>query len=127
MQHLDDEQLDGCVQADAEDPRVYFTGPGVVHCESALLAYLLQHDVDSELAQVVERYIGSSRPVCYACVTLMRVYNWTFDTVFRVGCRSDLDDIDISWAYPSRLGPTAYRRLVQDAADDLRALFSASP
>ncbi|PIL26751.1 hypothetical protein GSI_11165 [Ganoderma sinense ZZ0214-1] len=110
----------GNVQQVEESPG-HFTGKGVVHCESALLAYLHANQLYEDKA--IQPYIGCSRPVCYACLTLIRAHYWELYTRrIDVGRRSDLEEIDVSWAYPRGMGPAVYKRLVADMVGDFKLL-----
>ncbi|KAI1782066.1 hypothetical protein LXA43DRAFT_1104834 [Ganoderma leucocontextum] len=97
----------------------HFTGHGVVHCESALLQYVVGNRLP------VEPYIGCSRPICYACVMLVKAYNEVSGKDLGAGCRCvDLAQLDIAWSYPPAMGLTVYRRLENGVRKDFNELFT---
>ncbi|PIL26760.1 hypothetical protein GSI_11175 [Ganoderma sinense ZZ0214-1] len=69
-------------------------GTGATHCEAALLQHILDHDL------TVDRYIGASHPVCYACLMLVRASNRAFEKNFVVGRRCQWGTVDATWVCP---------------------------
>ena len=86
----------------------HITGPAVVHSPGALLHYV--HN--NWLSELVEPYVGCSHPMCYPCVTLVRAYGWGFLRGLAVGPQcSDLNALDVAWAYPPGMSLAVCRRL----------------
>lgn len=87
----------------------------VMHCESALLHYI----ADNELSAQVDPYIGTSQPACYACVMLVRAFNWVFRKNFALGRRCNT--ADATWMMPE-MGPKVYEKLVSSLRQDFKLL-----
>ena len=97
----------------------HITGPAVVHSPGALLHYV-HNNWRSEL---VEPYVGCSHPMCYPCVTLVRAYGWGFLRGLAVGPQcSDLNALDVAWAYPPGMSLAVCRRLEKGLRRDFNGL-----
>lgn len=94
----------------------HFKATSVMHCESALLHYVLDRDI------VVGPYIGASHPVCYTCLMLTRAINSTFKKRFAIGRRCGIT-IDPTWMLPE-MSPELQNTLVSGLRKNLEPLYN---
>ncbi|KAM5545281.1 hypothetical protein V8D89_001392 [Ganoderma adspersum] len=98
----------------------HLKGAGVMHCESALIQYVLDN-VDN---LSVDPYIGASHPSCYACVMLVRACNSSSSSSkqlqkFALGRRRGA--MDPTWLCPE-ISPGLHDRLLASLRRDFRFL-----